>query len=132
LKAGQTINSVLPWLCRVGRHAAKDMAKSSFRRNGTHPPETMHDVAAKEAALEETVEPPEDAARLQEGLAALSAHDRELLLLHRDLTISKIAAKTGMTVRRVKRRLAKARAALRSLLQEYSPPCRQRRRKQSH
>src|SRR6516165_6849779 len=30
------------WLLRVARNLAEDHAKSAFRRNGTHPPQTMN------------------------------------------------------------------------------------------
>src|SRR5919108_1079293 len=34
------------WLLRVARNLAEDYAKSAFRRNGTHPPQTMNGVRA--------------------------------------------------------------------------------------
>src|ERR1700739_4166102 len=32
------------WLLRVARNLAEDHAKSSFRRNGTHPPQIMNGI----------------------------------------------------------------------------------------
>src|SRR5476651_2606872 len=39
------IDNPRAWLLRVARNLAEDFAKSSFRRNGTQPPQTMNGVA---------------------------------------------------------------------------------------
>jgi RNA polymerase sigma-70 factor (ECF subfamily) len=36
------------WLLRVARNLAEDFAKSSFRRNGTQPPQTMNAVRGRD------------------------------------------------------------------------------------
>src|SRR5919198_4933543 len=41
---GETILNPRAWLLRVARNLAEDHAKSAFRRNGTHPPQTMNGV----------------------------------------------------------------------------------------
>src|SRR5438270_12428964 len=46
-EAGETIINPRAWLLRVARNLAEDHAKSSFRRNGTHPPQTMNGVKSK-------------------------------------------------------------------------------------
>src|SRR4051812_12801425 len=38
------------WLLKVARNLAEDYAKSSFRRNGTSPPQLMNGVQAHEPA----------------------------------------------------------------------------------
>src|SRR5262245_26563596 len=43
-EAGETILNPRAWLLRVARNLAEDHAKSAFRRNGTHPPQTMNGV----------------------------------------------------------------------------------------
>src|SRR6266487_2207636 len=44
-QGGEIINP-RAWLLRVARNLAEDYAKSAFRRNGTHPPQTMNGVQA--------------------------------------------------------------------------------------
>src|SRR5262249_61856904 len=41
---GEEILNIRAWLLRVARNLAEDLAKSSFRRNGTHPPQMMNGV----------------------------------------------------------------------------------------
>src|SRR5262244_826424 len=41
---GEEILNPRAWLLRVARNLAEDHAKSAFRRNGTHPPQTMNGV----------------------------------------------------------------------------------------
>src|SRR5436190_6457467 len=43
-EAGESILNPRAWLLRVARNLAEDQAKSSFRRNGTSPPQTMNGV----------------------------------------------------------------------------------------
>ena len=43
-EAGESILNPRAWLLRVARNLAEDHAKSAFRRNGTHPPQTMNGV----------------------------------------------------------------------------------------
>ena len=46
-QAGEEILNPRAWLLRVARNLAEDHAKSAFRRNGTHPPQTMNGVDIK-------------------------------------------------------------------------------------
>src|SRR6266513_490686 len=48
-EAGEDILNPRAWLLRVARNLAEDYAKSSFRRNGTHPPQTMNGVRGRDA-----------------------------------------------------------------------------------
>src|SRR5204863_1651132 len=43
---GEGIHNPRAWLLRVARNLAEDYAKSSFRRNGTQPPEQLNGVHA--------------------------------------------------------------------------------------
>src|SRR5262245_17686955 len=45
---GSAILNPRAWLARVVRNLAEDFGKSSFRRNGTHPPQLMNGVASKD------------------------------------------------------------------------------------
>ena len=45
---GERILNARAWLLRVAKNLAEDYAKSSFRRNGTHPPQTMNGVQGHE------------------------------------------------------------------------------------
>src|SRR5436853_7506711 len=47
---GEVIVHPRAWLLRVARNLAEDYAKSSFHRNGTHPPQTMNEVRRKESS----------------------------------------------------------------------------------
>src|SRR5579859_1842251 len=47
LEAGEELLNPRAWLLRVARNLAEDHAKSAFRRNGTHPPQTMNGVQAQ-------------------------------------------------------------------------------------
>src|SRR4051812_40787325 len=48
LEEGEEITNPRAWLLRVARNLAEDHAKSAFRRNGTHPPQTMNGLQARE------------------------------------------------------------------------------------
>ena len=67
------------WLLRVARNLAEDHAKSAFRRNGTHPPQTMNGVQAHEPLPLETLEQAETFAQLRKGMDQLPCDDREIL-----------------------------------------------------
>src|SRR5215212_7809081 len=45
---GSDIVNPRAWVLRVARNLAEDYAKSSFRRNGTQPPQTMNGVQGRE------------------------------------------------------------------------------------
>src|SRR5689334_25413293 len=44
IEAQEVILNPRAWLLRVARNLAEDHAKSAFRRNGTHPPQTMNEI----------------------------------------------------------------------------------------
>jgi RNA polymerase sigma-70 factor (ECF subfamily) len=46
---GEAIVNPRAWLLRVARNLAEDHAKSAFRRNGTHPPQTMNGVQSRDS-----------------------------------------------------------------------------------
>src|SRR5438445_3319153 len=46
--ASEPILNPRAWVLRVARNLAEDHGKSSFRRNGTHPPRTMNGVRSKD------------------------------------------------------------------------------------
>src|SRR5271154_5437329 len=46
-EGGESILNPRAWLLRVTRNLAEDLAKSSFRRNGTHPPQLMNGVRSR-------------------------------------------------------------------------------------
>src|SRR5271157_1197539 len=62
---GEEILNPRAWLMRVARNLAEDHAKSSFRRNGTHPPQTMNGVEARQPPPLEGLEREETFARLR-------------------------------------------------------------------
>src|SRR3989442_14988076 len=78
---GETIQNPRAWLLRVARNLAEDHAKSSFRRNGTYPPQTMNGVAANVMPPLERLERQETFARLRTLLRELPEGDREILTL---------------------------------------------------
>src|SRR5207245_8607177 len=53
---GEPIHNPRAWLLRVARNLAEDHAKSAFRRNGTHPPQTMNGVQSREPRPTEGLE----------------------------------------------------------------------------
>ena len=111
---GESILNPRAWLLRVARNLAEDHAKSAFRRNGTHPPQTMNGVAAREAPPLESLEREETFARLRELLAELSKADREILTLRYALEYNtdQIADLLGINPTAVHMRLSRARQRL--------------------
>jgi RNA polymerase sigma-70 factor (ECF subfamily) len=117
-EAGEMIFNPRAWLLRVARNLAEDHGKSAFRRNGTHPPETMNDVAS--AGLS----PPAEALRrellqaLQEALNQLPELYRLVLVRHHmeDQDLADIAREIGRSVRAVGNLLWRARERLRRSL----------------
>src|ERR671932_447785 len=55
-EAGEAIVNPRAWLLRVARNLAEDHAKSAFRRNGTHPPQTMNGVKSHDPQPLESLE----------------------------------------------------------------------------
>ncbi len=111
---GEKIQNPRAWLLRVARNLAEDHAKSSFRRNGTHPPETMDGIRAEAALPLERLEQEETFAQLRVGLQQLSPADREILTFRYalDYTSEQIAELLETTVSAVHMRLSRARQRL--------------------
>src|SRR5205809_5291930 len=78
---GETILNPRAWLLRVARNLAEDHAKSAFRRNGTHPPQTMNGIRSKQPSPLESLERAETFAQLHAVLQELNEADREVLTL---------------------------------------------------
>jgi RNA polymerase sigma-70 factor (ECF subfamily) len=111
---GQRIDNPRAWLLRVARNLAEDYGKSSFRRNGTHPPEVMNLVRARHDSPLERLERAETFARLREALAELSITDRELLSYRYVLgyDAAKLAQLFSTSVTAIHMRLSRARQRL--------------------
>lgn len=108
---GEKILNPRAWLLRVARNLAEDHAKSAFRRNGTHPPETMNGVHSRELAPLERLEKEETFAQLRTVLTELSESDREILTLRYalDYDTAAIAEVLAINVTAVHMRLSRAR-----------------------
>src|SRR5438128_1942353 len=78
---GAAILNPRAWLLRVARNLAEDHAKSAFRRNGTHPPQTMNGVRGHEPLPLDYLEREETFGQLREELEKLAPADREILTL---------------------------------------------------
>jgi RNA polymerase sigma-70 factor (ECF subfamily) len=113
-RQGETILNPRAWLLRVARNLAEDYAKSSFHRNGTHPPQTMNGVRARDASPSGRLEREETFAQVRQGLAELSPSDREILTLRYalDYNANRIAEVLETSVPAVHMRLTRARQRL--------------------
>lgn len=111
---GEQIVNPRAWLLRVARNLAEDHAKSAFRRNGTHPPQTMNGVRSREVPPLENLERQETFAQLREILQELSQPDREILTLRYALEYETddIAELLGINATAVHMRLSRARQRL--------------------
>jgi RNA polymerase sigma-70 factor, ECF subfamily len=111
---GETILNPRAWLLRVARNLAEDHAKSSFRRNGTHPPQIMNGIRSRAPLPLERLEREETFAQLREVLTQLSQPDREILTLRYalDYNASEIANVLAITATAVHMRLSRARQRL--------------------
>jgi len=116
---GEPILNPRAWLLRVARNLAEDHAKSSFRRNGTHPPQTMNGVRSKDPLPVDRMEQDETFAQLRQEMEQLSGPDREILTLRYalDYHASEIADILGVNVTAVHMRLSRARQRLAERLQ---------------
>jgi RNA polymerase sigma-70 factor (ECF subfamily) len=123
---GETILNPRAWLLRVARNLAEDHAKSAFRRNGTHPPQTMNGVQANGLLPLENLEREETFARLRGELEQLPKADREILTLRYalDYNTGEIAERLDINATAVHMRLSRARQRLADRLkaQGVSPP----------
>jgi RNA polymerase sigma-70 factor (ECF subfamily) len=111
---GETIHNPRAWLLRVARNLAEDQAKSSFRRNGTFPPQTMNGFRGKTTPPIKQLEQEETFAQVRKGLAELPPGDRDILTLRYalDYDASRIAEILETTVPAVHMRLTRARQRL--------------------
>jgi RNA polymerase sigma-70 factor (ECF subfamily) len=111
---GETILNPRAWLLRVARNLAEDYAKSSFRRNGTQPPEQLNGVHGREPLPLDRLEREETFARLRSLLDQLPEADRALLTLRYalDYDVPRIATVLGINATAVHMRLSRARQRL--------------------
>jgi RNA polymerase sigma-70 factor (ECF subfamily) len=113
-EGGEAIMNPRAWLLRVARNLAEDHAKSAFRRNGTHPPQTMNGVQAHEPLPLESLEREETFAQLRKGMEQLPSDDREILTLRYalDYNTEAIAEMLSINPSAVHMRLSRARQRL--------------------
>jgi RNA polymerase sigma-70 factor (ECF subfamily) len=114
LESGETILNPRAWLLRVARNLAEDHAKSAFRRNGTHPPQTMNGVQAHDPLPLESLEREETFAQLRDVLEQMPKADREILTLRYalDYETGEIAELLSVNATAVHMRLSRARQRL--------------------
>ena len=98
----------------MARNLAEDYAKSAFRRNGTHPPQTMNGVRSHEPLPLESLEREETFAQLRGVLEELAPPDREILALRYglDYNANEIADLLAINATAVHMRLSRARQRL--------------------
>ncbi len=113
-ESGEPILNPRAWLLRVARNLAEDHAKSSFRRNGTHPPQTMNGVEAHDPLPLESLEKQEIFAQVRKGMEQLPPSDREILNLRYGLEYNTetIAEMLSIEPSAVHMRLSRARQRL--------------------
>ncbi|HEV3116204.1 MAG TPA: sigma-70 family RNA polymerase sigma factor [Gemmataceae bacterium] len=113
-EAGEQILNVRAWLLRVARNLAEDHGKSSFRRNGTQPPQVMNGVRREGPSPLEHMEREETFARVRKEMNQLSPPDREILTLRYalDYNANQIADMLAITATAVHMRLSRARQRL--------------------
>jgi RNA polymerase sigma-70 factor (ECF subfamily) len=113
-EVGEEILNPRAWLLRVARNLAEDHAKSAFRRNGTHPPQTMNGVQAHDPLPLESLAREETFAQLREVLEQLPKPDREILTLRYalDYNTGEIAELLAIAATAVHMRLSRARQRL--------------------
>ena len=111
---GEAILNPRAWLLRVARNLAEDHAKSAFRRNGTHPPQTMNGVKSHDPQPLESLEREETFTQLREVLEHLAPPDREILTLRYglDYNANEIAELLAINATAVHMRLSRARQRL--------------------
>ncbi len=102
------------WLLRVARNLAEDHAKSSFRKNGTQPPQTMNGVKGHGGLPLEQMERDETFGQLRDELNQLAPADREILTLRYALEYDtqRIAETLEINATAVHMRLSRARQRL--------------------
>jgi RNA polymerase sigma-70 factor (ECF subfamily) len=99
---------------RVSRNLAEDYGKSSFRRNGTQPPELFNGVRSTQPMPIEKLERDEMFGFLRASLEELAPADREILTLRYalDYDANTIAERLEVAVTAVHMRLSRARQRL--------------------
>jgi len=114
LGEGEQIANPRAWLLRVARNLAEDYAKSAFRRNGTHPPQTMNGLQSRDSPPLDTLEREETFAQLRVILQEMPQADREILTLRYALEYNtgEIADLLGINATAVHMRLSRARQRL--------------------
>jgi RNA polymerase sigma-70 factor (ECF subfamily) len=114
IEAGESILNPRAWLLRVARNLAEDYAKSAFRRNGTHPPQTMNGVQAHDPLPHESLERQETFEQLRGILEEMPQADREILTLRYalDYETGDIADVLKINATAVHMRLSRARQRL--------------------
>jgi RNA polymerase sigma-70 factor (ECF subfamily) len=113
-ETGEKILNPRAWLIRVARNLAEDHAKSAFRRNGTHPPQTMNGVQAHDLLPLERLEREETFAQLRHILDQMPKGDREILTFRYalDYDTDEIARLLSINPTAVHMRLSRARQRL--------------------
>ncbi len=113
-EAGESILNPRAWLLRVARNLAEDLAKSSFRRNGTHPPQLMNGVRSRDPLPADALEREETFAQLRGVLDQMPEADREILTLRYalDYDANEIADLLAINATAVHMRLSRARQRL--------------------
>ena len=113
-ECGEEILNPRAWLLRVARNLAEDLAKSSFRRNGTHAPQMMNGVRSHDLMPLESLEREETFAQLRGLLEQLPEADREILTLRYALeyNATDIAEMLEINATAVHMRLSRARQRL--------------------
>jgi len=111
---GEEIANPRAWLLRVARNLAEDYAKSSFRRNGTQPPQMLYGVQSGEQPPIDKMEQDELFAQLRGFLEELPSDDRDILTLRYalDYDANQIADVLAIKVTAVHMRLSRARQRL--------------------
>ena len=118
-ETGTIIENPRAWLLRVARNLAEDHGKSAFRRNGTHAPETLNGLIARQPMPLETLERNELFGVVREVLHELAKADREILTFRYalDYDTDRIAEMLGVNATAVHMRLSRARQRLAERLQ---------------
>jgi RNA polymerase sigma factor (sigma-70 family) len=113
----QSPSSFVPWLRQLTRHRALDALRGGRRRGLADEPALEHVVDSSPNASEALLEG-ERARVVALGLAALPSDAREVITLYyrEDQSIAQVASLLGLREGAAKKRLSRARAALRSEL----------------
>ena len=114
LEAGEAILNPRAWLLRVARNLAEDHAKSSFRRNGTQPPEMLGGLPDRDDGPLLKLERDESFRQIRSLLDEMATADREILTLRYafDYETAEIAEILGVAASAVHMRLSRARQRL--------------------